>query len=74
MKTEKGENGFRQVTAEGKLSVNGSLNERFYMNNYMVNNFTNKKQDSFRYFIIDRTEFDIRCEENYPKDNFLLKK
>ena len=47
-----------------------SLNKRFLMKDSSRNDSRENKEKPFRYFVISRAEFDARCEEKLPANQF----
>ena len=64
--------GVRNFTTTAANSKNAALNERFVMRQYLANALTDNQAPNFRYFIISRADFESRCEDKMPKNQFTL--
>ncbi len=64
--------GVRNFSTAAANSKNAALNEQFVIRQYLVNGLSDNQASHFKYFIINRADFESRCEEKIPKNQFTL--
>ncbi|NTS41925.1 hypothetical protein HRG84_13495 [Flavisolibacter sp. BT320] len=71
VETVRDSNGIK-LSEKSAGSRNANLNERLYMKNFERNLNNKTRDENYRYFLLARSDFDAKCEERQPKNQFSL--